>query len=174
MAHSTKYNLFWIIVLHPTHLPPVTAHQEYTRTPLCSQEALTLITLSGFISTIKDNTYLMRRIMGAKIPILNTEKENGGLVGMERTQREEKEAETKAEAVAALLPDHMIADRCQGQRRKVACRSGRAQGKVRMSKETARKRGPRGTERGHSAERNTGKDRGHRKTDTSRVTSVQM
>lgn len=52
MAHSTKYNLFWIIVLHPTHLPPVTAHQEYTRTPLCSQEALILITLSGFISTI--------------------------------------------------------------------------------------------------------------------------
>lgn len=56
------------------------------------------------------------------------------------TQRGEKEAETKAEAVAALLPDHMIADRCQGQRRKVACRSGRAQGKVRMSKETARER----------------------------------
>lgn len=85
----------------------------------------------------------MRRIIGARIPILNTEKENGGLVGMERTQREEKEAETKAEAVAALLPDHMIADRCQGQRRKVACRSGRAQGKGRMSKETARKRGQR-------------------------------
>lgn len=41
------------------------------------------------------------------------------------------------------LPDHMIADRCQGRRRKVACRSGRAQDKVRMSKEKERKRGQR-------------------------------
>lgn len=82
---------------------------------------------------------------------------------MAHTQREEKEAETKAEAVAAaLLPDHMIADRCQGQRRKVACRSGRAQGKVRMSKETARERRQR-TGRGHSADRNTGEERGQKK-----------
>lgn len=92
---------------------------------------------------------------------------------MERTQREEREAETKAEAVAALLPDHMIADRCQGQQRKVACRSGKAQGKVRMSKETARKRGQRGTERGRSAERNRKRQREQKKTDKSRVTSVQ-
>lgn len=38
------------------------------------------------------------------------------------------------------LPDHMIADRRQGQRRKVACRSGRAQDKVRMSEERERER----------------------------------
>lgn len=38
------------------------------------------------------------------------------------------------------LPDHMIADRCQGQWRKVACRSDRAQSKRRMSKEKVRKR----------------------------------
>lgn len=115
----------------------------------------------------------MKCKIGAKIPILNTEKETGRLVGMERTQREEKEVETKAEAVAALLPDHMIADRCQGQQRKVACRSGRAQGKVRMSRETARKRGQ-GGQREVTAQRETQGKTGHKKTDKSRVISVQM
>lgn len=87
-------------------------------------------------------------------------------------QSKEREAETKGEAAAAaLLPDHMIADRCQGQRRKVACRSGRAEGKVRMSKETARERErTERTGRGHSAERNTGE----KKTDRGKATSVQM
>lgn len=78
----------------------------------------------------------------------------------QRTHTEE--AETKAEAVVAQLPDHMIADRCQGQRRKVACRSSRAQGKIRMSKETARKRGHRG-QREVIAQRETQEDRGHKK-----------
>lgn len=94
------------------------------------------------------------------------------MVGTVCTQREENEAETKAEAVAALLPDHMIADRCQGQRRKVACRSGRAQGKERMSKETARERGQRGqaevTVQTETPEKIEGT-----KTDKSKVTSVQ-
>lgn len=54
------------------------------------------------------------------------------------------------------LPDHMIADRCQGQRRKVACRSGRAQDKVRMSKENERKERTERTKRGYSMEEKHG------------------
>lgn len=107
------------------------------------------------------------------MPLLKTEKQRVVWLVMACTQREEKEAETKAEAVAALLPDHMIADRCQGQRRKVACRSGRAQGKVRMSKETARERGQRGQAKVAAQRETHEKTEGTTKTDKSKVTSVQ-
>lgn len=120
MAHSTKYDLLRIVVLHPAHLPPVAAHVKYAHTPV--PPSLRQDVFNEIIEDLTRKGWFGRNV---------------------HTQREEKEAETKAEAVAAL-PDHMIADRCQGQRRKVACRSGRVQGKVRMSKERARERGQRG------------------------------
>lgn len=67
----------------------------------------------------------------------------------------------------------MIADRCQGQQRKVACRSGRAQGKDRMSKEKARKRGPRGQREVIAQRSNMDRFRGQ-KTEGNRIEKSRM
>lgn len=66
-----------------------------------------------------------------------------GVSGREKAQGGQTTRQKQRPRQSQQLPDHMIADRCQGRRRKVACRSGRAQDKVRMSKEKERKRGQR-------------------------------
>ena len=53
-----------------------------------------------------------------------------GAFGQNEHKEDEQGGSNQGQGQSHQLPDHMIADRCQGQQKEVACRSGRAEDKV--------------------------------------------
>lgn len=161
MTHSTKYYLLWIIVLHPTHLPPVAAHEKHAHTLLCSQEAPIPITLSGLISTIEDNMYLMRSIIGTKYQYLRKKKKGWfGRYGVHAEGR--KWSRNKGWGSCSTVTWSYDSWQMPGAAEEgcMQIRQSTGQGKN-VKRDSKRERTER-TGRGHGADRNTGEDRGHK------------